>query len=111
MDDYREEVKTVLDALVLEMPGVVGGKAFGYPAYKVNRKMFAFVGGDGIAIKLSLERVGELVKSDDAAFKPFQPVEGTVWKQWLSIDRADPDEYRQDVALLEEAVQFVLAQT
>ncbi|MFW5690868.1 MAG: hypothetical protein ACOCXZ_00090 [Chloroflexota bacterium] len=106
MDDYREEVKAVVDALVLPMPGVVGGRAFGYPAYKVNRKMFMFVGGAGIGIKLGEARAAAVVAAHPAAAL-FQPVEGTTWKAWVSIDHADPAHYRDDIDLIEEAMQFV----
>jgi hypothetical protein len=44
---YRDEVRAALDDLVLGIPGVKGGQAFSYPAYKVNGKVFAFVGGAG----------------------------------------------------------------
>ena len=106
MDNYRDDHKATMDALLLEMPGVKGGKAFGYPAYKVNGKVFCFVGGEGIGIKLSKERVAELV-AQGAPYRPFEPVAGTVWKAWLSIDRADSDAYREDLPLLEEAMQTV----
>ena len=105
-DNYRDDHKTVMDGLLLGMPGVKGGRAFGYPAYKIGGKVFCFVGGEGISVKLPLERVGELIASGPP-FSPFEPVEGTVWKSWVSIDRADSDAYRADMAILEEAVGFV----
>lgn len=110
MDNYREDHKAVIDELVTGMPGVKLGKMFGYPAYKTGRKVFCFVGGEGVSLKLPPERVRELVDSGEAAFKVFEPTEGRVWASWLSIDRADSEAYRNDLALLQEAEQFVREQ-
>jgi len=103
---FREDHKLVIENLVSDIPGVKVGKAFGYPAFKVNGKMFAFVGGDGIGIKLPAERVQALIDSN-AAFTPFEPVEGTIWREWVSITRNISEDYRQDADLLEEALLFV----
>jgi hypothetical protein len=107
--NYRDDHKTVMDALLLEMPGVKGGKAFGYPAYKINGKIFAFVGGSGIAIKLPADRVREVVGSIPHA-KPFEVAEGIIWKEWVSLDHELSDGFRDDVDLLEESAQYVAAQ-
>lgn len=106
---YKEENKTVVDALVLDIPGVKGGKAFGYPAYKVKGKVFAFVGEVGIALKLPEDRVAELV-NDQAEIRPFEVTDGVIWKQWVYIERKNAEDYRQDVSLMEEAIAFVGAQ-
>lgn len=103
---YKEENKTIVDALVLDIPGVKGGKAFGYPAYKVNGKVFAFVGEVGIALKLPEDRVAELVE-DQGAIRPFEVSDGVVWKQWVYIERKNPEDYHQDLNLMEEAIAFV----
>lgn len=107
MDDYNPRIKDMLDSLLIGMPGVKASKAFGYPAYKVNGKIFAFVGGAGIAIKLPRTRVQELVAAH-AEMKPFEVAEGIVWREWLSIDRDEPADYERDMDLFEESVQFVL---
>lgn len=106
MADYRETHKQVLDDLLLDIPGVIVGKAFGYPAYKIKGKVFAFVGGDGIGIKLPVAQVQTLIESHPAC-TPFQPAEGITWKAWVSITYTNSDDYRNDIALLEESVAFV----
>jgi hypothetical protein len=103
---YRDDVRAALDDLLLDVPGVKCGKAFSYPAYKVNGKVFAFVGGAGIALKLPIERVRALVGAE-AVYRPFEVADGIIWKSWLSIDRADADEYRADLPQIEEAIAFV----
>jgi hypothetical protein len=65
--NYREDIQAALDRFLIGIPGVKGGKAFGYPAYKVNGKIFCFVGGTGVSIKL--ERVMHFL---DSVF-PYSP--------------------------------------
>ena len=103
---YRKDVKEQLDDVLLGMPGVKDGKAFGYPAFKIGRKIFCFVGADGISIKLPEARVNELVGSQDS-MSVFSPDEGTVWKSWLSIQLPDAEDYAEHVALYQESIQFV----
>jgi hypothetical protein len=105
-DNYRDDHKAMFDSLVDGMPGVKGGKAFGYPAYKVNGKVFAFVGGEGIILKLGQRRVDELVASRPPC-QVFEVTEGVYWKDWLSINRADSAAFEDDRDLIEEAVFFV----
>jgi hypothetical protein len=106
MSRFREDVKAVMDALALPIPGVTAGTAFGYPAYKAGGKVVAFVGGEGIGLKLGAERAAALIAERDD-IHPFEPVAGTVWKAWVSIDHADADAFRDDEALIIEAVEFV----
>jgi hypothetical protein len=103
---YNEAHKQIIDDLVLGMPGVKGGKAFGYPAYKVNGKVFAFVGESGIAIKLPEARVNELLDIDPSV-KPFEVSDGSIWREWAFIERETSSDYRQDITLLEESAEYV----
>lgn len=95
-----------MDELLLVMPGVTAGKMFGYPAYRIGRKVFAFVGGPGIAIKLPKSR-GQALINQDEEIDIFEPVEGRMWREWISINRKNPYEYQGDQDLFEESVQFV----
>jgi hypothetical protein len=105
MDDYRPDVKAEMDKLLLGMPGVTGGKMFGYPAYKINGKVFAFVGGAGISIKLPAKRVGALIEEHEV-MGPFEPASGRVWKEWVSIDHANVADYAQHESLFTESIAF-----
>jgi hypothetical protein len=98
--------KSIMDGLLLGMPGVKGSKAFGYPAYKVNGKVFAFVADNSVGIKLPAERVQSLV-AGGGAMKPFEVADGVVWREWVSIDRPQSDDYAQDIDLFEESLSFV----
>lgn len=103
---YREDVKDFLDELLLAIPGVKGGKAFGFPAYKIGGKIFLFVGGDGVSLKVPRERVSELLDSDEAITQ-FSPADGYVWKEWVNITCENPDEYAGYLDLFEESVSYV----
>jgi hypothetical protein len=63
MSDHKHNAahKDMMDGLLLGMPGVKGSKAFGYPAYKVNGKVFAFVGSQGVSIKLPLGSLYQVI--------------------------------------------------
>jgi len=105
--NYDDTRKAKMDEMLLVMPGVKGSKAFGYPAYKINGKVFAFVGSKGVAIKLPAERVKALL--DGKVMKPFEVAEGNVWREWLSIQRETFEDYEQDAGLFEESVEFLLS--
>jgi len=103
---YIGDHKQVMDDLLLPIPFVNAGTAFGYPAYKIQKKVFCFVGGTGVSIKLPKARVAELIASHDA-FHPFYPAEGILWKGWVSIIYEDSNDYRQHLDIYEESVEFV----
>jgi len=103
---FNPEQKTLLDDLLLTIPGVKGGKAFGYPAYKVGGRVFAFVAGKGVAIKLPEEKVKALIGAHED-MHPFEPGEGVIWREWVSIRHTLTDDFRQDIGLFEESIQFV----
>jgi hypothetical protein len=104
--NYDETRKAKMDEMLLVMPGVKASKAFGYPAYKINGNVFAFVGSKGVAIKLPEERVNALL--DGQTLKHFEVGDGVVWRQWLSIQRDAFNDYDQDARLFEESVEFLL---
>lgn len=103
---YREDVKAVMDEVLLALPGVTGGKAFGYPAYKFGKKVFCFVVTNGVTIKLSAPRIQALV-AEQAALSVFGPTEETVWREWLLIKHTNADDYTQHLPLFEESVRLI----
>jgi hypothetical protein len=103
---YREDVKKQLDDVLLSIPGVSEGKAFGYPAYKVGRKVFCFVGSNGIGIKLPEDKVSNLIDTTDG-MKPYVPETGTVWKSWVSIEHPNANDYGKHKDLYEQSAKFV----
>ncbi|MCA9912903.1 MAG: MmcQ/YjbR family DNA-binding protein [Anaerolineae bacterium] len=99
---YRQDVVDILSEMLYGMPDVRLSKAFGYPAFKVGRRIFAFVGANGISVKLGAARVQELVDTNPA-YKVFEVGEGVPWKGWMSIAYEDPEAYLQVMPLLQEA--------
>lgn len=105
-DRYIVGHKQVMDELLLTIPFVTAGHAFGYPAYKIENKVFCFVGGVGIGLKLPKKRVVELIDTIDACH-PFYPAEGILWKGWVSIVYRVSDDYRQHLDWYEASVAYV----
>ncbi len=59
--NFNVEHKKILDSFLLETPGVVSGKMFGYPAYYINNKLFACVYENGVGIKIPGNKANELI--------------------------------------------------
>ncbi len=104
---YNAEYQAVMDEIMNMLPGVKISKAFGYPAYKINGKVFAFVGGATVALKLPQARVQELI-TRGAVFAPFEVAEGIIWRNWVSISHENPAHYHQDEPLFIESLQYVV---
>lgn len=109
MTDLSGQHKDALDKLLLELPGVTAGKMFGQPAYKADGKVFAFVTGSGVVVKLPAERVEGLIAKQKDTMHSYTAANGIVWKTWVSIDRADSKEYKKDLPLLKESIEFAKA--
>src|SRR5690349_555505 len=89
--------KSVIDAILLRLPGVVGRKINKLDAYFVGDRMFACINGDGIGLRLPAPAATELQFSRDNVV-PFQPG-GVSSREWVQINRADAAEYEKDFAL------------
>jgi hypothetical protein len=106
MGTFREAVKAVLDDMLTPIPGVRASRAFGYPAYKVNGRIFAFVGDSGMIFKLSPERAAAL--REEPPFAPFRTHPGgKPWTGWVSLDLDEAGDYEAFFDLLMESVTFV----
>jgi hypothetical protein len=100
--------KSVIDTLLLKLPGTVGKKMNALDAYFVGDKMFACISGDGVGLRLPAKTADELQFSR-ANVSPFNPggVSGT--REWIQINRADATDYAQDVELFQSSHAFVKA--
>jgi len=105
MPKPNEQHRAILDDILLRVPGVYARKTFGSPAYYVEGKMFACVFGDSIALKLPEATIVEVLKREDAG--PFQPGGKMMMRGWVRIHRSDSSHYREDEALLLQALEFV----
>lgn len=100
--------KTLIDALLLKLPGTVGKKMNALDAYFVGDKMFACISGEGVGLRLPAKTADELQFSR-ANVSHFNPggVSGT--REWIQINHADPAEYVQDLELFQASHAFVKA--
>ena len=100
--------KEQIDAVLLQLPGVVSKKINQLDAYFVNDRMFACISGKGVGLRLPAATATELQFSRDNVH-PFQPGGTVVSKEWIQIERADAAEYGKDLELFRAAMEFVKA--
>jgi hypothetical protein len=100
--------KSLIDALLLKLPGVVGKKVNGLDAYFVGDKMFACISGEGVGLRLPAKTADELQFSR-ANVSHFNPGGMSSTREWLQINRADAAEYVQDLELFRTSHAFVKA--
>jgi hypothetical protein len=99
------ENKNVLDSMLLEIPGVVSGKMFGYPAYYIKKKLFACVYEKGVGIKIPERNAKELVGKK--GITRFQPLGRTKMREWIQINRESPEEYLKDMEIFDISIKYV----
>jgi hypothetical protein len=102
---FNRKHKEVLDALLLPVPGVVAGTMFGYPAYYINKKLFACVYGEGVGIKVPEKVAGSLVGRKGII--RFQPMGRKPMKEWIQINRKRSEDYRMDQEILKISIEYV----
>lgn len=100
--------KSLIDALLLKLPGVSARKINGLDAYFVSDKMFACISGNGVGLRLSIAAATELQFSRDNVVQ-FQPGGIASSREWIQIDRADAADYEKDLDLFQASLAFVKA--
>ncbi len=103
--NYNLEIKNVLDSFLLKIPIVVPGKMFGYPAYYVNKKLFACVYEDGVGLKVPFDLANELIGKEGII--PFIPMGRKKMKEWIQLNRELPEAYYNDIEIFKKSVEFV----
>ena len=98
--------KEQIDAVLLQLPGVVSKKINQLDAYFVSDRMFACISGKGVGLRLPAATATELQFSRDNVH-PFQPGGTAVSKEWIQIERADAAEYEKDLELFRASMEFV----
>jgi len=102
MSDTIEQRWQALTEEFLGEEGVSLDRAFGRMSLLVNGKLFASAGPRGLLIKVSAERVEQLIRLGDAG--EFRSGAGRVMREWAV---ATPDTNWS--ALAAEALEFVAA--
>jgi hypothetical protein len=95
-----------IDAVLLQLPGVVSKKINQLDAYFISDRMFACISGKGVGLRLPAATATELQFSRDNVH-PFQPGGSVVSKEWIQIEREDAAEYEKDLELFRAAMEFV----
>jgi hypothetical protein len=102
---YNPKHKVVLDSVLLQMPGVVAGMMFGYPAYYINKKLFACLYEEGVGIKVPA-KVAESLVGKKGIIR-FLPKGRRPMKEWIQINHERSEDYLKDEEILKISVEYV----
>jgi hypothetical protein len=97
---FEQIVSRFRDNPAVTPPGE--GRKFGASGLKVDNKLFAMVSKGELVVKLSRERVDELIAAGTGT--RFDPGHGRLMKEWVSISPQHGGSWPQ---LADEALQFV----
>ena len=78
---------------------------FGYPAYYIDRKLFACIYGEGVGIKVPKDFADSLV--DQEGIIRFQPMGRKTMKEWIQINRERSEDYEGDMEILRVSIEYV----
>jgi hypothetical protein len=78
---------------------------FGYPAYYINKKLFACLYGEGVGIKVPAKLAESLVGKKGII--RFQPKGRKPMKEWIQINHERSEDYRMDEEILKISVEYV----
>jgi hypothetical protein len=92
--------KAVMDEMLLPIPGVTGGNSFGHLSYRFGKKIFCWIGENGVFIKLPVARIADILASDPQS-------EQNHWREWIRLWRDDPEDYHDLRGLFDESIRFV----
>lgn len=96
---FNPEVKKAVDSILLRNKSVVPGKMFGYPAYYINKKLIACIYENGVGVKVPADVADQLMGKEGIVH--FQPMGRQKTKEWIQIDRKNPDDYLKDIEIFE----------
>ncbi len=98
--------KTVLDSLLLKIPGITAGAMTDLPAYFVGKKMFACICNGGVGIRLSAFEAANLQFSMGNVV-PFQPKGRQSTREWIQINHDNSADYEKDLPIFQASIEFV----
>lgn len=99
--------KSPIEALSLmigNLKGVTVGKHLNNKNFLTRGRVFAFMKGDGIALKLPKEKIAQIIKDKD--IKPLIMGKRKM-NEWVVIERKTTREYKKDLPLFRESIEFV----
>lgn len=98
--------KAQIDAILLELPGVVGKKINALDAYFVGGRMFACISGEGVGLRLPVAAARDLQFSR-ADVVPFSPGGTASSPEWIQINRENAADYEKDLEIFQASLEFV----
>jgi hypothetical protein len=102
---FNIEHKRVLDSFLLKIPGVVPGKMFGYPAYYINKKLFACLYENGVGVKIPRNKANELIGKKGII--NFQPLGRAKMREWIQINREISEDYLKEQEIFDISIKYV----
>ncbi len=102
---FDEEIKLIVDDILLDIPDIEPGNAFGLPGYYINGKLFASVFESGLTLKLPKEKCDDLIQNSDG-FDSFAPL-GNKMKEWVHMTKDDPESFSEEMDLIFQSIDFV----
>jgi hypothetical protein len=98
------DTATILTKLLAGIPEVSVGEHIHHANFLVGKKVFAFVKGSGVAVKLPRKTAEDMVKTNKAT--PLF-MGKRVMKEWVVIEHEDPEAFRSDLQLFMTSIGYV----
>jgi hypothetical protein len=108
MADFNPQHKAVLDDLLLGNPLVRAGVMFGFPAYYAGKKLCICLYEQGVGVKLPADSAARLLETDPNV-APFQPLGRPKMREWVQINLARSEGYRQYEQVFDESIRYGIA--
>jgi hypothetical protein len=105
---FNEKHHEMLDSILLDIPGVKPGKAFGYPGYYVGGKLFACVYEEGVSLKVPEEVRDRLLAEKGVDY--FMPMGRAKMKEWVLIVKKRSSDYEKYEDAFLAAISYVSTQ-
>lgn len=102
---FDEEIKEIIDGILLDIQDVDPGHVFGMPGYYINGKLFASIYESGLTLKLPKEKCSDLIENVDG-FDVFAPL-GNAMKEWIHMTKEDPNSFEDEIEIMIESIDFV----
>ncbi len=102
---WRPEVLAAVTELLAEVPGVTQKTMFGVPAFFVDGRLFCCIWGEGVGLRLPMDRAQTVVGAD--ALGPFRPFGRAPMTGWVQRDVESPEAIADDQSLIEATCEHV----
>lgn len=99
-----EPKKPILDDFLSQYENVRMGQMFGYPAYYVDRSMFACLYEGKVGLKVPEEMANEA--RTGKGISDFQPYGKPKMREWIQFEFDSENELRQHIGLIDAAIRY-----